>query len=146
MPPVPFMTFAMHPLLLRTIALAGTLAWVSTSLPGLARAESLACLVSRGNLCFHTGCNNAGKSQRLSFDFAAGSYRLCPNRFNDSGCTEAPMQFDIRDNAIIGTTLQGPEISARSMFVNRVTGAFTTSVLTAGGVAAVDFGTCEIRR
>ncbi|MFN4140361.1 hypothetical protein [Aestuariivirga sp.] len=133
-------------LTLRTIAFACALASITFAFPGHARAESLACLVSRGNLCFHTGCNNAGKSQRISFDFAMGSYRLCPNRFNDSGCTEAPMQFDIRDNVIIGTTLQSQEISARSMFVNRVTGAFTTSVLTAGGVAAVDFGTCEIRR
>jgi hypothetical protein len=32
------------------------------------------------------------------------------------------------------------------VFVNRVTGAMTSMFVTAGGVAAVDFGSCEVRR
>lgn len=112
---------------------------------GPARAESLDCLISRGNLCFSTGCDNSGKSQRLSLDLAAGTYRLCPNRYNDDGCTEAPMQFDIHDTAIVGISKDGPEISARAIFLNRVTGALSTSVL-AAGVSGVDFGNCEIPR
>lgn len=114
--------------------------------PGAALAETVNCLTSRGNLCFATGCSNSGKSQRLTLDLAAGTYRLCPNRFNDQGCTGAEMRFDIRDNAILGISGEGPELAARSVFVNRVTGAFTTTQLTAGGVAAVDFGNCEVRR
>ncbi len=111
-----------------------------------AHAEGMNCLISRGNLCFHTGCDNSGKSQRLALDFGNGSLRVCPNRFNDSGCVDMPVTFEIRDNAIIGTTLAGPEFAARSVFVNRVTGAFTTTLVTAGGIASVDFGSCEIRR
>jgi hypothetical protein len=111
-----------------------------------ASAEGLNCLISRGNLCFHTGCDNRGKSQRITLNLGTGNFRLCPNRFNETGCIDIPMQFDIRDNAIIGTTLEGPEFSARSVFVNRVTGAMTSMLVTAGGVAAVDFGSCEVRR
>ena len=114
--------------------------------PASALAEGMNCLVSRGNLCFHTGCDNSGKSQRISLDLGAGVFRLCPNRFNDTGCVDIPMQFDIRDNALIGITREGPEFAARSVFVNRVTGALTTTLVTAGGIAAVDFGSCEIRR
>ena len=33
-----------------------------------ARAEVLNCILSRGNLCFSTGCDNSGKSQRLALD------------------------------------------------------------------------------
>ena len=83
--------------------------------PGTALAESLDCQITRGNLCFSTGCTNGGKLQRLSLDLAGGTYRLCPNRFNDEGCSEAPMQFDIRDSAIIGISKDGPEISARAV-------------------------------
>lgn len=115
-------------------------------LAGPAAAEGMNCLISRGNLCFHTGCDNSAKSQRFALDFAQGTLRICPNRFNDAGCTDIATTFDIRDNAIIGTTMAGPEFAARSVFVNRVTGAFTTTLVTAGGVAAVDFGSCEIRR
>ena len=136
----------MQPLFIRSltaVALA-VLAGLADAAP--ARAESLDCLVSRGNLCFSTGCQNSGKQQRLSLDLSAGSYRLCPNRFNDTGCNELAMEFDIRENAIIGITREGPELAARSIFVNRVIGALTSLLVTAGGVAAVDFGTCEIRR
>ncbi len=114
--------------------------------PAPAFAEDLNCLISRGNLCFNTGCNNRAKTQRISLNLGAGNFRLCPNRFNETGCVDIPMQFDIRDNSIVGITLEGPEFAARSVFVNRVTGAITTSLVTAGGVAAVDFGTCEVRR
>lgn len=116
-------------------------------LAGLApvRAETLDCLISRGNLCFSTGCTNSGKQQRLSLDLGAGSYRLCPNRFNDQGCSEAPMQFDIRDTSIVGISKDGPEISARAVFMNRATGAISTSLL-AAGLSALDFGSCEIPR
>jgi hypothetical protein len=110
-----------------------------------ARAESLNCLISRGNLCFSTGCENSGKTQRMSLDLAAGTYRLCPSRYSDQGCTEAPMQFDIRDTAIVGVSKDGPEIAARAVFMNRATGALSTSLL-AAGLSGVDFGSCEIPR
>ena len=109
------------------------------------RAELLNCLVSRGNLCFSTGCDNGSKLQSLSLDLGAGLFRLCPNRYAKEGCTEAPMQFDIRDTAIIGISKDGPEISARAVFVNRATGALSTSLL-AAGMSGVDFGSCEIPR
>lgn len=136
----------MCPSSLRFLSLALLAILAAVASPGPARAEGLNCLVSRGNLCFPTGCDNSAKSQRVTLDLGAGQFRLCPNRFNDSGCAEIPMQFDIRDNAIIGVTREGPEFSARSVFVNRVTGAMTSLLVTAGGVAAVDFGTCEVRR
>jgi len=127
-----------------TVAAFLGLAAAASSLP--ASAEEMNCLISRGNLCFHTGCDNRGKSQRIVLNFGTGNFRLCPNRFNDTGCMEMPMQFEIRDNALIGTTLEGPEFAARSVFVNRVTGAITSMLVTAGGVAGVDFGSCEVRR
>lgn len=113
--------------------------------PTTAQAETLDCQISRGNLCFSTGCTNSSKLQRLSLDLGAGTYRLCPNRFNDQGCTEAPMQFDIRDSAIIGISKEGPEISARAVFMNRATGAISSSLL-AAGMSAIDFGSCDIPR
>lgn len=135
----------MQPLFIRSltaVALA-VLAGFADAAP--ARAESLDCLVSRGNLCFSTGCQNSGKQQRLSLDLSAGTYRLCPNRFSDQGCSEAPMQFEILDTAIVGISKDGPEISARAIFMNRATGALSTSLL-AAGMSAVDFGSCEIPR
>jgi hypothetical protein len=131
---------------MRCFTLASLFVLAIAGLTGPAAAEGMNCLISRGNLCFHTGCDNSGKSQRISLDLGAGKLRLCPNRFNDTGCVDIPAEFDIRDNAIIGTTLKGPEFAARSVFVNRVTGAFTSMLVTAGGVAAVDFGNCEVRR
>lgn len=131
---------------MRCFALASLLGIATGSLAVPASAEGLNCLISRGNLCFHTGCDNRAKTQRITLGLGEGNVRLCPNRFNDSGCVDIPMTFVIRDNAIIGTTLEGPELAARSVFVNRVTGAFTSSTVTAGGVASVDFGNCEVRR
>lgn len=128
------------------LALVTALALAAAGMTKPAAAEGMNCLISRGNLCFHTGCDNTAKSQRFVLDFGNGSFRMCPNRFNDTGCTDTTITYDIRDNAIIGTTLAGQEFSARSLFVNRVTGAFTTTLVTAGGVAAVDFGSCEVRR
>ena len=110
-----------------------------------AQAETLDCLISRGNLCFSTGCDNSGKSQRMVLDLGAGSYKLCPNRFSDRDCAEAPMQFDIRDTAIVGISMDGPEISARAVFMNRATGALSTSLL-AAGMSGIDFGSCDIPR
>lgn len=131
---------------MRHLTIAAVLAVAAGGFAAPASAEGMNCLISRSNLCFHTGCTNRGKSQRIELDFAAGNFRLCPNRFNDTGCAEMPMQFEIRDNALIGATLEGPEFAARSVFVNRVTGALTSTIVTAGGVAAVDFGSCEVRR
>ncbi len=138
------MYLSMLPAFKRSLMLA-LMAFALFGGPRQGWAESLDCLISRGNQCFATGCDNSGKSQRLSLDLAAGTYRLCPNRYNDDGCTEAPMQFDIRDTAIVGISKQGPEISARAIFMNRVTGALSTSLL-AAGVSGVDFGSCEIPR
>lgn len=126
----------------KTVTLV-VLAGIAGVLP--ARAETLNCLISRGNLCFSTGCQNSGKAQRLSLDLSAGTFRLCPNRFSDQGCSEAPMQFDIRDTAIVGVSKEGPEIAARAVFMNRATGALSTSLL-AAGMSGVDFGSCEIPR
>lgn len=129
----------------RSLLLLATLATLALAGVKPAGAESLDCVISRGNLCFSTGCDNSGKSQRMSLDLTAGTYRLCPNRYNDTGCTDAPMQFDIRDTAIVGISKEGPEIAARAIFMNRVTGALATSLL-AAGMSGVDFGTCEIPR
>jgi hypothetical protein len=129
-----------------SLALAAILGVAGAGLAPPARAEGLACLISRGHQCFNTGCDNRSKSQRVTLDLGGGQLRLCPNRFNESGCADIPVQFEIRDNALIGTTLQGPEFAARSVFVNRVTGALTMAVVTAGGVAAVDYGSCEVNR
>lgn len=139
------MTCPMLPEPLRFTMSLALAAMAVFALPQLARAETLDCLISRGNLCFSTGCDNSGKSQRMVLDIGAGTYKLCPNRFSDQGCTEAPMQFDIRDTAIVGISKDGPEISARAVFMNRVTGALSTSLL-AAGMSGVDFGSCEIPR
>ena len=137
---------AMRHITVRSLYIAALLGLCCMASPTPAHAEELNCLISRGNLCFNTGCNNRPKTQRIVLDLAASRFRLCPNRFNDTGCADSAMQFELRDNALIGTTLEGPEFAARSVFVNRVTGTITTSQLTAGGVAAVDYGTCEVRR
>lgn len=100
----------------------------------------------RGNVCFQTGCKNSSKTQRITLDLTAGTARFCPNRYNDNGCNSLSMTFKVTDTAITGVTLETPEISAQSAFVNRTTGASVFTLVTSGGVAAVDFGTCEIPR
>lgn len=135
----------MSHMLIRSTMSAALVVLAMLACPGSLRAESLDCLINRGNLCFPTGCTNSGKSQRLSLDLSAGSYRLCPNRYSDEGCVTAAMQFDIRDTAIVGISKDGPEISARAVFMNRATGAISTSLL-AAGLSGVDFGSCEIPR
>ncbi|MCX7348361.1 MAG: hypothetical protein NTZ54_02180 [Alphaproteobacteria bacterium] len=135
----------MLPLTIRSPMPLALMAMAVLACPKLARAETLDCLISRGNLCFSTGCDNSGKSQRMLLDLAAGTYKLCPSRYSDQGCTEAPMQFDIRETAIVGVSKDGPEISARAVFMNRATGALSTSLL-AAGMSGVDFGSCEIPR
>lgn len=130
---------------MRFVSIPLIMAALSMAAASAAPAEGLNCSIGRSNLCFPTGCQNSGASQRLILDLAGGTYRLCPNRYTDDGCTEAPMQFEVHDNAIVGITLGGPEISARAVFVNRVTGAISASRL-AAGLAGVDFGSCEIPR
>ena len=70
------MTWRMAHVLIRSTMLAALAALALLAGPGSPRAESLDCLVTRGNLCFPTGCTNAGKQQRLSLDLAGGRYRL----------------------------------------------------------------------
>lgn len=139
------MNACMMPLSVRSVISVALAAAAMFTSPAGAAAETLECTINRGNLCFSTGCSNSGKTQRLSLNLDAGSYRLCPNRFNDLGCTEAKMQFDIRETAILGISMEGPEISARAIFMNRATGALSTSLL-AAGMSGVDFGTCDIPR
>ena len=139
------MTCRMLPVIIRSFTVMTLMALPPLACPSLAQAEALDCLISRGNLCFSTGCDNSGKSQRIRLDIGAGTYKLCPNRYSEDGCTEAPMQFDIRDTAIVGISKEGPEISARAVFMNRATGALSTSLL-AAGMSGVDFGSCEIPR
>lgn len=139
------MTRCMLPVTIRSLIVVALTAMLAPACPGPAQAEALDCLISRGNLCFSTGCDNSGKSQRITLDIGASRYRLCPNRYSEDGCTEAPMQFDIRDTAIVGVSKDGPEIAARAVFINRVTGALSTSLL-AAGMSGVDFGSCEIPR
>lgn len=129
----------------RSFMIAALLATGLTATAAHAQAETLDCLISRGNLCFSTGCTNSGKSQRMVLDLGAGRFRLCPNRFSGQDCIEAPMQFDIRDTSIVGISKDGPEIAARAVFMNRATGALSTSLL-AAGMSGVDFGSCEIPR
>lgn len=130
---------------MRFLSVPSVMAALLLAAASAAHAEGLSCSIGRGNLCFPTGCENSGTSQRLILDLAAGSYRLCPTRYSDQGCIDAPMQFEIHDTAIVGISQAGPEISARAVFVNRVTGAMSISRL-AAGLAAVDFGSCEIPR
>lgn len=139
------MTFCMVSMSIRSFISAVPLTMALLAFPGQGRAETLDCVISRGNLCFSTGCENSGRTQRLSLDIGAGTFRLCPNRYSDEGCIQAPMQFDIRDTAIVGISKDGPEIAARAIFMNRVTGALSTSLL-AAGMTGVDFGSCEIPR
>lgn len=129
---------------LSPLILPGVIAAIFAVVP--ANAEELNCLISRGNLCFQTGCKNSPKTQRINLDLTEGTARFCPRRYDDNGCTSLPMIFKVTDTAITGVSLDAPEISAQSGFVNRTTGAIVFTQVTAGGVAAVDFGTCEIPR
>ncbi len=117
----------------------------AATLPCLAQADVINCTLDRGNLCFPTRCNNAAKSERLTLDLEANTYRYCPSRYSDDKCVESPMQFSIHDTSIVGVSRDGPETSARSIFLNQNTGSLATSVL-AAGTAAIDFGTCELPR
>jgi hypothetical protein len=113
---------------------------------GLAKAETINCTVIRENLCFPTGCRNNAKSERVLLDLEASSLTTCPQRVGDTNCTTVPMEFQLNENSVIGATLAGPEISVRSVFLNRNTGNLTTTLVSAGGVTAVDFGSCDVRR
>lgn len=139
------MTFRMVSMSIRSLMSALPLTVALLAFPSLGHAETLECVISRGNVCFSTGCDNSGRSQRLTLDIGAGTFKLCPSRYSDEGCIQAPMQFDIRDTAIVGISKDGPEIAARAVFMNRATGALSTSLVTAG-MAGVDFGSCAIPR
>jgi hypothetical protein len=130
----------------RTARAVGIAITMLVSFPMPAQAEVIECSLVRGNLCFPTRCNNAAKSERLSLDPEAKTYRFCPSRYSDDKCIEAAMQFSQSETSIVGVSLNGGETAARSVFLNLNTGNLTTSVLGAGGVAAIDFGTCELPR
>ena len=109
-------------------------------------AEEINCVIDRGNLCFPTRCNNTVKSERLILDLGSNSYRYCPSRYSDDKCTSEPMTFAIQDTVITGIAPGARETSPRTIFLNRNTGNLTTSLLSLGGIAAIDFGNCELRR
>jgi len=111
-----------------------------------ANAEAINCTVIRENLCFPTGCRNNAKSERVMLDLEASSLTTCPQRVGDTNCMTVQMDFRLNDNSVIGATLAGPEISVRSVFLNRNTGSLTATLVSAGGVTAVDFGNCDVRR
>ena len=130
----------------RRMGIAVAMAMMIPPLAAQAAGETIDCNVNRGNLCFQTGCDNASKSDRVSFDLAAGSMSYCTSRYDPSRCDAIPMQFTIQESSILGVSLEGSETAARAMFLNRNTGNLTLSRLAAGGIAAIDFGTCDIRR
>lgn len=111
-----------------------------------AKAETINCTVIRENLCFPTGCRNNAKSERVMLDLEASSLTTCPQRVGDANCATVQVEFQLNENSVIGATLAGPEISVRSVFLNRNTGSLTTTLVSAGGVTAVDFGNCDVRR
>ncbi len=111
-----------------------------------AKAETINCTVIRENLCFPTGCRNNAKSERVMLDLEASSLTTCPQRVGDANCITVQMDFRLNDNSVIGATLAGTEISVRSVFLNRNTGSLTATLVSAGGVTAVDFGNCDVRR
>jgi hypothetical protein len=79
-------------------------------------------------------------------DLEASNFTTCPQRVGDANCLTVQMDFQLNDNSVIGATLAGREISVRSVFLNRNTGSLTTTLVSAGGVTAVDFGNCDVRR
>ena len=111
-----------------------------------ANAEMINCTVIRENLCFPTGCRNNAKSERVMLDLEASSLTTCPQRVGDANCLTVQIDFRLNDNSVIGATLAGTEVSVRSVFLNRNTGSLTTTLVSAGGVTAVDFGNCDVRR
>jgi hypothetical protein len=125
-------------------SLCAAVAFLTTmAVIGEVRAEAIGCTIARGNLCFPTSCSNSARTERISLDVVANTYSFCPRRNDDRNCITAPMSFAITDTSIIGVSNEGPEASARSVFLNRNTGSLTTSLLSAGGVVSIGFGNCQ---
>lgn len=125
------------------------MAFVFICLSGAAsavRAEVINCVIDRGNLCFPSRCNNTVKNERMIIDLGTNSYRYCPSRYSDDKCISEPMTFSIQETVITGVAPGARETSPRTIFLNRNTGSLTTSLLSLGGIAAIDFGNCELRR
>ena len=61
---------------MRSLTFAALLVLAGVAFPAPASADDLNCLISRGNLCFHTGSDNRGKSQRIELNFGAGNFRF----------------------------------------------------------------------
>ncbi len=110
-----------------------------------ARAEEIACTIDRGNLCFPSRCNNTAKSERMVLDLTGNIFRFCPSRYTDRDCVEDAMQFSVSDTIITGISAGTRMNAPRTVFLNRNTGNLTTSLLSPGGIAAIDFGRCEAR-
>lgn len=112
---------------------------------GEAKAEEIACTIDRGNLCFPSRCTNTAKSERMVLDLTANVFRFCPSRYTDRDCVEDVMQFAVSDTTITGISAGSRSNAPRIVFLNRNTGNLTTSLLSPGGIAAIDFGRCEAR-
>ena len=67
------MKVGMFAMSFRSLIASAVMVVALLALPRGAQAETLDCLISRGNLCFSTGCDNSGKSQRMVLDLGAGS-------------------------------------------------------------------------
>ncbi len=114
--------------------------------PGTASAQTVGCNIVRENLCFATGCRNNAKSERVIVDLDTKSLRICPSKYDDTTCITSPMQFSILENSILGSSPAGKDTIVRSIFLNQLTGSLTSAQLSAGGVAAISYGDCEINR
>ena len=114
--------------------------------PETASAQTVNCNVIRENLCFATGCRNNPKSERLIVDLDTGSVQNCPSKYDDTTCIKSAMQFSILETSILGASPAGKDTFVRSIFLNRLTGSLTSAQLSSGGVAAISYGDCELRR
>lgn len=111
-----------------------------------AKSQTVNCNVVRENLCFATGCRNNPKSERVIVDLDTGSIQNCPSKYDDTTCIKSAMQFSVLESSILGASPAGKDTFVRSIFLNRQTGSLTSALLSAGGVAAISYGDCEIRR
>ena len=114
--------------------------------PLTASAQTVNCNLVRENLCFATGCRNNPKSERVIVDLDTGSIQNCPSKYDDTTCIKSAMQYSILESSILGASPAGKDTFVRSVFLNRQTGSLTSSILSAGGVAAISYGDCELRR
>ena len=114
--------------------------------PQTASAQTVNCNVIRENLCFATGCRNNPKTERVIVDLDTGSIQNCASKYDDTTCIKSAMQFSVLETSILGASPAGKDTFVRSIFLNRLTGSLTSSLLSAGGVAAISYGDCELRR